>query len=387
MKLTFDEAFTVGKTAGNAVKQKDYLPEGKFPVIDQGEDFISGYSDDESLVLDFTKPVIIFGDHTRRLKYVNFPFIPGADGTKILVQSDSMDSKFAYYQLQSKDLRDKGYARHFSELRKEEFWVPPIDEQFKIVELLEDHLSRLDVAMADVKQAKLKAAQFRRALLQAGLNGFFNNETKNNETGLPAKWSVIRLADVADWTSGGTPSSKNSTFYGGDIPWIVIGDLTESLVTDTAKKITKKGLDSSSAKKLPAGTVMVAMYGASIGRTGVMGEEMTTNQAIACGVPKSDKILGQYLLYFLQSQKQEFISAGKGGAQPNISQGVVKSWKIPVPPLEEQKLIIEEIDNQLLHLDKANQGTELMSREAVGLRRSLLQAAFTGQLTNEVASV
>jgi type I restriction enzyme S subunit len=269
-------------------------------------------------------------------------------------------------------------------LEQIEVSLPPIEEQHKIVDLLEVHLSRLDAALADVRQVKVKAVQFRRSLLQAGLNGFFNKGPRDEISGLPKTWRLKTLADVADWTSGGTPSSKDSALYGGDIPWIVIGDLTEDIVLQTEKKITQKGLDSSSAKKLPAGTVMVAMYGASIGRTGVMGEEMTTNQAIACGTPKGQEILGKYLLYFLQSQKNEFIAAGKGGAQPNISQGVVKSWHIPLPPLDEQLEIIREIDSQLEHLTQANIATEILLRESTALRSSLLQAAFTGQLSREL---
>lgn len=265
--------------------------------------------------------------------------------------------------------------------------LPTIDEQHKIVEILVDQLSRLDAALVDVTQAKVKAAQFRRSLLQAGLNGFFNNDPRDEKTGLPRTWRLKTLADVANWTSGGTPSSKDSTLYGGDIPWIVIGDLTEGVVSDTEKKITQRGLDSSSAKKLPIGTVMVAMYGASIGRTGVMGAEMTTNQAIACGIPNGEEILGQYLLYFLQSQKNEFISAGKGGAQPNISQGVVKSWQIPLPSRDEQSQIINEIDSQLEHLSQASVMIDVLVNEAAALRRSLLQAAFTGQLAKEVGIV
>jgi type I restriction enzyme S subunit len=118
-----------------------------------------------------------------------------------------------------------------------------------------------------------------------------------------------------------------------------------------------------------------------------MGKEMTTNQAIACGTPKSLEIMGKYLLYFLQSQKNEFIAAGKGGAQPNISQGVVKSWQIALPPLDEQLKIIDEIDNQLKRLAQADKATEALLKESSGLRSSLLQAAFTGQLTKEVVSV
>ena len=314
----------------------------------------------------------------------------------VRVRPSKVLTKFLCYQLNSPRIQkyineqQKGTTRprvNLAMIRELPIYTPPIEEQHKIVDFLEDHLSRLDAALADVKHAKIMAAQFRRSLLQAGLNGFFNDGPKDEISGLPKTWRLKNLSEVADWTSGGTPSSKDSELYGGDIPWIVIGDLTEGIVLETEKKITKKGLDSSSAKKLPVGTVMVAMYGASIGRTGVMGKEMTTNQAIACGIPKSDEILGKYLLYFLQSQKNEFIAAGKGGAQPNISQGVVKSWRIPLPPLEEQVVIINEIDGQLEHLLQANRAIESLLNESTGLRRSLLQAAFTGQLTKEVVSV
>jgi len=314
----------------------------------------------------------------------------------VRIRASKVQTKFLCYQLNSPRIQkhineqQKGTTRprvNLAMIRELPIYTPPIEEQYKIVELLEDHLSRLDAALADVMQAQMKATQFRRSLLQAGLQGFFNDGGKDSETGLPMGWKVKTLADVAEWTSGGTPSSKDSTLYGGEIPWIVIGDLTESIVTDTEKAINEKGLESSSAKLLPAGTVMVAMYGASIGRTGVMGKEMTTNQAIACGKPNKGVILGQYLLYFLQSQKQEFIFAGKGGAQPNISQGVVKAWKIPLPPIDEQQSIIDEIDNQLAHLSKASEVTELLIRQSASLRRSLLHAAFTGQLMKEVVSV
>jgi type I restriction enzyme S subunit len=307
-----------------------------------------------------------------------------------------LNSKYLFYFLASDELlsqvlplqRGVSYpAIRDKDLKNAQIPVPQVAEQIKIVELIESDLSRLDAALADLKHAKIKAAQFRRSLLQASLNGFFNNGPRDEISGLPKNWKLKTLADVADWTSGGTPSSKDSTLYGGDIPWIVIGDLTEGVVLETEKKITQEGLDSSSAKKLPAGTVMVAMYGASIGRTGVMGKEMTTNQAIACGIPKDEEILGQYLLYFLQSQKNEFIAAGKGGAQPNISQGVVKSWQIPLPPKDEQMQIINEINSQLEHLVQANRATESLLKESNGLRRSLLQAAFTGHLTKEVLSV
>jgi restriction endonuclease S subunit len=179
IKIPFDETFDVRSTNGKAVKQKDYLPEGKYPVIDQGEQFISGYSNEESLVLDFKQPVIIFGDHTRRIKYADFPFVPGADGTKILSQSNNLHSRFAYYQLESKELRNRGYARHFSELRKEEFWVPSIDVQLHVVEILEAHLSHLDESIRLAYLMEKQSAGLRRSLLQAAFTGQLTKGVEN----------------------------------------------------------------------------------------------------------------------------------------------------------------------------------------------------------------
>jgi type I restriction enzyme S subunit len=199
-------------------------------------------------------------------------------------------------------------------------------------------------------------------------------------THLPNSWQPLTLGDVAHWTSGGTPSSKNSDFYDGDIPWVCIGDLNEGLVLETAKKITKAGLDSSSAKIMPKGTVMLAMYATSIGDTGMMETDMATNQAIACGVPITEIVDGKYLLYYLQSQKHEFFAAGRGGAQPNINQGIVKGWPIPVPPIAEQHKIVELLENHLSRLDAALADVKQAKIMAAQFRRSLLQAAFTGNL-------
>lgn len=196
----------------------------------------------------------------------------------------------------------------------------------------------------------------------------------------PNSWKLLTLGDVANWTSGGTPSSKNSDYYGGDIPWVCIGDLNEGSVLETAKKITKAGLDSCSAKIMPKGTIMLAMYATSIGDTGMMETNMATNQAIACGVPNPEMIVGKYLLYYLQSQKHEFFAAGRGGAQPNINQGIVKAWPIPVPSIDEQHKIVELLEDHVSRLDAALVDIKQAKSKAAQFRRSLFQAAFTGNL-------
>lgn len=358
----------------------------------------NGVSDDyRSLAPKVQKGDVLYGRLRPYLnKVVIAPFDAFASGEFIVIPpTDAVDAKFLLYRLLSLDFvnftatLDTGDRPRVSweQISKFEIDLPPVEEQHQIVEVLEDHLSRLDAALADIKQTKMKATQFRRSLLQAALNGMFGDNEINLATKLPRDWQWLTLDDVARWGSGGTPKSSDKSLYGGKIPWIVIGDLTEGLVNETTQTINQKGLDSSSAKLMPPGTVMVAMYGASIGRTGVMAKAMTTNQAIACGIVNESIITKEYLLYYLQSQKQNFIYAGKGGAQPNISQGVIKNWKIPVPPIGEQVKIIQKIEEQLSHLEHSSKVTTEIELSSKSFRRSLLQAAFTGQLTREAPYV
>lgn len=252
-----------------------------------------------------------------------------------------------------------------------DFPLPPLDEQRRIVETLDDHLSRLDKALAELGSSSRLKNNFRDSLIHGIVSGHYSDNLSN--------WQVTTLGQVAKWSSGGTPQSGNPNYYGGQIPWCVIGDLTESLVTETAKTITHEGLAASSAKIVNPGTVLLAMYGASIGRTGIAGIPMATNQAIACAVPNAT-LDPNYLLLYLQSQKRMFIESGKGGAQPNISQTIIKEWALNLPPIEEQK--------RLLGLAESHQGTikslsELalkLEDQYLTLRRSLLNAAFAGGL-------
>ena len=168
------------------------------------------------------------------------------------------------------------------------------------------------------------------------------------------RWRETTLGHVARWGSGGTPNTKDSSLYGGDIPWAVIGDLTEGFVHRTAATITESGLANSSAKLVPERAVLVAMYGASIGRVGITAREMATNQAIAHALP-SESVIAKYLMYYLMSQREHLVRAGKGAAQPNIGQGVLKAWPIRLPDsLDEQQRIVDLLEDHLSRLDAAD---------------------------------
>ena len=194
-------------------------------------------------------------------------------------------------------------------------------------------------------------------------------------TGWTTPWRETTLGQIARWGSGGTPNSKDSSLYGGDIPWAVIGDLNEGFVHRTAATITESGLANSSAKLVPEQAVLVAMYGASIGRVGITAREMATNQAIAHALPDKS-IIAKYLMYYLMSQREHLVRAGKGAAQPNIGQGVLKAWPIRLPDsLDEQHRIVDLVEDHLSRLDAAADGlkTALARSEAL-LTASLWQA-------------
>lgn len=195
--------------------------------------------------------------------------------------------------------------------------------------------------------------------------------------GLPSDWGQATLGEVARWGSGGTPKAGTSRYYGGAIPWAVIGDLTDGVVHDTAATITEEGLRESSAKMIEPGTLLVAMYG-SIGKLGIAGRAMATNQAIAFAVPDTRSVSARYLFHYLRSQREALSRAGKGATQQNISQTVIKAWPIPVPSFDEQQRIVEVLEAQLSRLDAALASVQEVRRKAAQFRRSLLQAVFGG---------
>jgi restriction endonuclease S subunit len=168
---------------------------------------------------------------------------------------------------------------------------------------------------------------------------------------VPLHWTRSTLSQVADWGSGGTPTAGNADYYDGDIPWAVIGDLNDGMVADTQQRITDLGLRSSSAKLVPADAVLVAMYG-SIGKLGISAKPMATNQAIAFA-KCSPRVLPKFLFYFLLSQRAQLTRAGKGATQKNISQSILRPWPIAYPPSEEQRRIIDQLEDHLSRLDAA----------------------------------
>jgi type I restriction enzyme S subunit len=148
---------------------------------------------------------------------------------------------------------------------------------------------------------------------------------------IPKCWALANLGDICETTSGGTPSRKVSKYYGGNIPWVKSGELKHNIIIDTEEKITEEAIDNSSAKIFPKGTLLIALYGATIGKLAFLGVDAATNQAV-CGIYGNEYINLKFLFNYLHFKRQNLVQESIGGAQPNISQTILKNLGVPLPP-------------------------------------------------------
>ena len=177
-------------------------------------------------------------------------------------------------------------------------------------------------------------------------NGHYQNLPFN----LPSKWAWTTLGQIGKWQSGSTPDRLNKDYYGGNIPWLKTGDLNDGYVDYISETITEKALNETSVKLNPKGSVLIAMYGATIGKIGILTYPATTNQA-CCACDVFHGIEKEYLFYFLLSHKEEFIKLGGGGAQPNISKEKITNTYVPIPPYPEQKRIVDAVHKIFTQID------------------------------------
>ena len=198
---------------------------------------------------------------------------------------------------------------------------------------------------------------------------------------VPVGWEVTTLGDVAGWGSGGTPSRRNPEFFNGSIPWIKTGELGDKFIRGTEEHISEDAIKKSSAKIFAAGSVGIAMYGATIGKLSIFGIDASTNQACAVAKPLCDLLSNEFLYYYLLSERRALIDSGKGGAQPNISQGILKDWPLSLPPLNEQHRIVAKIETLFSELDKGIESLKTAREQLKVYRQTVLKHAFEGKLT------
>jgi type I restriction enzyme S subunit len=182
-------------------------------------------------------------------------------------------------------------------------------------------------------------------------------------------------ARLGSWGSGGTPTATRKEFYtNGTIPWAVIGDLNNATLVETSSKITEKALNVSSTKLIPVGAILIAMYGASIGKAAITGIECCTNQAIAHCIPDQSIISTDYFMIVAKSLKQHLIDVGRGAAQPNISQTVLKHLLIDIPQPHLQDVIVRKVDEHMALCDQLEDQLKIRNMIAERYSRAVVSA-------------
>lgn len=193
---------------------------------------------------------------------------------------------------------------------------------------------------------------------------------------VPQSWSWVHLNDLGDWGAGATPSRANSTYYGGSIPWFKSGELNEEFISQAEETVTELALKECSLRENKIGDVLIAMYGATIGKSSILSIPATTNQAV-CACTPFNGVYNRYLLLLLRAFKSRFIGMGAGGAQPNISREKIIATLVPLPPFEEQHRIVAKVDELMAFCDQLEQ----TQSDNIAAHAQLVEALLTN-LTN-----
>ena len=203
---------------------------------------------------------------------------------------------------------------------------------------------------------------------------------------IPESWKWGKVGNVGSWSSGATPSRTNPAYYGGIIPWLKTGDLNDGFIKKIPEFITDLALEKTSVRLNPVGSVLMAMYGATIGKLGILDISATTNQACCACIPY-EGIHNKYLFYYLMSMRRSYIGMAEGGAQPNISKEKIVNSLIPLPPLAEQKRIVAKIEELLPLIGRYAVAYEKLeqfnAKFPEDMKKSILQYAIQGKLVEQ----
>ena len=203
---------------------------------------------------------------------------------------------------------------------------------------------------------------------------------------VPESWKWVKVGNVGSWSSGATPSRTNPAYYGGSIPWLKTGDLNDGFIQEVPEYITDLALEKTSLRLNPIGSVLMAMYGATIGKLGILEIPVTTNQACCACIPYAG-MNNKYLFYYLMSMRQSYIGMAEGGAQPNISKEKIVNSLIPLPPAEEQRRIVAKIEELLPYVDCYAAAYEKLeqfnAKFPEDMKKSILQYAIQGKLVEQ----
>lgn len=423
--IEFSKAINLVSLNKKKVKEKEYKKEGKFPVIDQGKKLIGGYSDDESLLIDMNPPYIIFGDHTKVKKIINFNFIAGGDGIKVFKAKEMFIPELLYYFMYAIDLPDKGYARHFQYLKKSIIPVPPISEQKKILEKIKEIFSEVDKGIITLNEVKEKLEIYKNSILKSAFIGDLTKEWRaNNEvlytkkelidnikniriqkykeqgkkekqseelekelieklSSIPSEWLWTKLKNFTLGVEYGTSKKSNKN---GKIPVLRMGNI-QDYKFDWSDLVYSSDEEEINKFLLRKNDVLFNRTNSPelVGKTAIYKEN---KEAIFAGylirINQIEELINpDYLNYFLNSYTAKIYGNSvktDGVNQSNINGTKLVEYPIPYCSLDEQKEIVKEIDRRLTIYDKISQNVESALIQAEILKLSVLKKAFYGKL-------
>ena len=317
------------------LKRGQYESSGTYPIVDQGRGQVAGYSSDETkLVKDI--PGIVFGDHTREIKYVDHFFVPGADGVKRIRAVDDVDIRYLFHSLSSLAIPSRGYNRHWNVVREMSIPVPPLEVQREIVRIL-DQFTTLEAELeAELEARRAQYEYYRNQLLS------YDALVSRCPNGVEYK----SIGSFSKCVAGATPNSKNPSLWDGDIPWMSSGEVNKKTVYSTNRFITQLGFDSCSTKMVPAGAVVIALagQGKTRGTVARIRIELCTNQSL-CAIITDKTVDSDYLFHYLSGQYDNLRAVSSGdGTRGGLNLKMIRAYKVPVPPIEEQRRIADVLD-------------------------------------------
>lgn len=355
-------------------KQKDYLAQGNLAIIDQGQPLIGGYSNSIKMQIRCNLPVIVFGDHTRAVKYINFPFGAGADGIKILEPKKDVTAKYLYYGTHylTLTLPDKGYARHYQYLEKEDLYLPPIPEQERIVAHIEELFSELDAGVETLKKTKAQLDVYRQAVLK---EAFENQDTCSSH-------SLSELMLTVKNGYGIKPDDEGQY----------------KILKISAVRAANLDLDEYRYNKMPfdnnylihENDLLFTRYNGSrelVGVCAAVPRLKTTyaypDKIIKCTPKLQNTFHSKYIQYYLsQGEPRKYIRSKTKttSGQHGISGSDLKKARIYLPSIAEQEDIVRKIESRLSVCNNIEQTIDATLEQAKALRHSILKEAFEGSL-------
>lgn len=369
---------------------KEYLEDGEYPIIDQGQDFIGGYTDDGGMIYDGELPIVIFGDHTRCIKYIDFPFAQGADGVKVLKPKKFWDAKAFYYAMQSVEIPNMGYRRHYPLFKDFCIPVPPLAEQKRIVEQIENLFFKLDEARERTQSALDEYETRKQAILYKAFSGGLSNEWRVENNKSIEEWEYKQLGDtnieIIDGDRGKNYPTKDEFSPEGYCIFLNAKNVTKNGFNfDVLECITKEKDELLHKGRLERGDMIMTTRG-TLGNVAIYDEtvpyehlRINSGMVIYRG---GEEIYKPYLIWLYKSNMitQQIDRMQTGSAQPQLPIKVMKSLLIPIPSVEEQEVIVDCIQSMM---DKEEQvkSTIINVIENIDMmKKSVLAKAFRGQL-------